>query len=192
MSLRPKCRGPAAYVAKRNPSTASARKRATPARRRGPPDGEERRQREHGRERDEDVVGGRDLRIAEHRVLVGADEEVDAVTVRDTPLTTFIARPSMVEGRVAEQLQDGRRDVDHVDEAVAPAGGRAQQSGCDTRRADAGDREPRAAPRRRGAHHEDRVVGGIDVGEHSADELVGAVQRGQLLEAGLVVGEELG
>ena len=50
--------------------------------------------------------------------------------------------------------------------------------------------EPRRGRRR--AHHEDRVLRRIDVGEHPADELVDAAQRGQLLEAGLVVGEELG
>ena len=44
-----------------------------------------------------------------------------------------------------------------------------------------GDREPRTAPRRRRAHHEHRVVRGIDVGEHATDELVDPVQRGLLL-----------
>ena len=39
------------------------------------------------------------------------------------------------------------------------------------------DREARAAPGRRRAHDEHRVVRGVDVGEHAADELVGAVER---------------
>ena len=54
------------------------------------------------------------------------------------------------------------------------------------------DREARAAPRRRRTHDEHRVVRRVDVGEHAADQLVGAVERGLLLDAGLVVGEELG
>ncbi len=50
--------------------------------------------------------------------------------------------------------------------------------------------EPRRGRRR--AHHEHRVVRGIDVGEHPPDQLVDAVQRRPLLGTRLVVGEEVG
>ena len=94
---------------------------------------------------------------------------------------------------MTEQVEDGRRDVDHVHEAVAPTGRRTEQRrACTPGARMPGDREPRTPPRRRRTHHEHRVVRRVDVGEHAADELVDAVQGGLLLDTGLVVGEEVG
>ena len=144
--------------------------------------------------REHDVVGGRDLRVAEHRVLVGVDEEVGALAVRDA--AAHHLHRSALPCRRASGSRAGRgwsarcrpRRRSRCAGSSPSAAARAATPGARM----PGDREARAAPRRRRAHDEHRVVRGVDVGEHAADELVGAVQRGLLLDAGLVVGEEVG
>ena len=75
------------------------------------------------------------------------------------------------------EVQDRRRDVDHVDEAVLARRRGAQQARREPGRAHRDRRERRAFRRRRRSHDDDRVALRVDVVEQPADERVGVAQR---------------
>ncbi len=88
------------------------------------------------------------------------------------------------------EVQDRRRDVDHVDEAVFARRRGAQQARREPRRLHRDRRERRALLRRRGTHDDDRVTFRVDVAEEAADERVGVAQRLRSQPRALFVGCE--
>ena len=87
-------------------------------------------------------------------------------------------------------MQDRRRDVDHVDEAVFPRRRGAEQAGREPGSAHRNRGQRRALLRGHRTHDDDRVTFPVDVVEEPADERVRVVQRVGTEPRALLVGCE--
>ena len=147
--------------------------------------------REHARDHEDRHHRRSDLAVAEQPVVVRVDEEADAAG-KVVAVVGGLHPPALhLLGPIEPvEMQDRRRDVDHVHEAVVSGRRRTQQTRAKTGCAHGDRSQRRSFLRGRRTDDDDRVAGRVHVGEQPADERIGVAEGTCTETHALLVGRE--